>query len=455
MEILIPENIIDSIDKKEDLIQKIIWHTKNNYEKYDENLIHKIVEKTFNILHDDGFFCKLQSPAGPRRACSDADPLESGATKERMIPEEIMQNLPISSGVFRKLQQPSVSPAAPHPGYLISEDHRDGDIQALLGAAENILSISDLNNLVVLNINKCYTQSYYDNKILYDTIILYIYGNLFKAHGFIDDVKIFLEKFNYFKKEQSCWWKDSLCKQNGNENILEEAPLLLNYYNFFLHAKNLVKNPTLKYTLDLVSNILENKIYVSGSGRKINTECRIMLCRYVCNIELIPRNNNYRKKVKRIKSKKSLSKLIISNNDTSKKILNRYPSENSTNHYDLRKTNVFPKFYGVFRKFHQPAASPATSHSGYSISEDRLHYCRSDGSAQYLNDGDIQALMGAAEKIGNHNLSFKQYISFEQSSMPQHLVKTIFGFITYHDFDFIEKNIFNHMYGPLYDSFHI
>ena len=35
-------------------------------------------------------------------------------------------------GVFRKLHQP----AAPHPGYSISEDQRDGDIQALLGTAE-------------------------------------------------------------------------------------------------------------------------------------------------------------------------------------------------------------------------------------------------------------------------------------------------------------------------------
>jgi hypothetical protein len=448
MEIMIPENIIDSIDKKEDLIQKIIWHTKNNYEKYDgvfrklhqptsspaaphpgqallgtsENLINKIVEKTFNILHDASLFPKLHTPV------------------------EIMQNLPISS--------------------------------------ENILSISELNNLVVLNtagprracsdadpldlpnvvgttnermiLNRCYTQSYYDNKIIYDTIILYIYSNLFKAHGFIDDVKIFLEKFNYFKKEQSCWWKDSLCKQNGNENILEEAPLLLNYYNLFLHAKNLLENPTLKYTLDLVSNILENKIYVSGSGRKISTECRIMLCRYVCNIELIPRNNNYRKKVKKVKSKKSLSKLIIPNNDTSKKILNRFPSgvfrklqqpsvspaaphpeqtllgsaENSVNHYDLRKTNIFPKFCGVFRNLHQAAASPSASHLK-------------------------QTLLGDAEKIKNHNFSFNQYISLEQSGMPQNLVKTIFGFITYHDFDFMEKNIFNHMYGPVYDSFHI
>ena len=46
------------------------------------------------------------------------------------------------SGVFRKLHQPAASPAAPHPGYLISEDRRDGDIQALLGAAENIFILN-------------------------------------------------------------------------------------------------------------------------------------------------------------------------------------------------------------------------------------------------------------------------------------------------------------------------
>ena len=58
----------------------------------------------------------------------------------------------------------------------------------------------------------------------------------------------------------------------------------------------------------------------------------------------------------------------------------------------------------VFRKLHQPAASPAAQHPGYSISEDRLRYCSSVGSAQYRNDGDIQALLGAAEFVGDKNL---------------------------------------------------
>jgi hypothetical protein len=39
------------------------------------------------------------------------------------------------NGSFRKLQ----TPADPHPGYLISEDRMDGDIQALLGAAEKLI----------------------------------------------------------------------------------------------------------------------------------------------------------------------------------------------------------------------------------------------------------------------------------------------------------------------------
>ena len=45
----------------------------------------------------------------------------------------------ILSGVFRKLYQPAASPAAPHPGYSISKDRRDGDIQALLGAAKRFI----------------------------------------------------------------------------------------------------------------------------------------------------------------------------------------------------------------------------------------------------------------------------------------------------------------------------
>ena len=55
------------------------------------------------------------------------------------------------------------------------------------------------------------------------------------------------------------------------------------------------------------------------------------------------------------------------------------------------------KNIGVFHKIPQPSVSSAALHPGYSISEDRLRYCRSDGSAQYRRDEDIQALLGAAE----------------------------------------------------------
>ena len=48
-------------------------------------------------------------------------------------------------GVFRKLYQPVASPVAPHLGYSISKDRNDGDIQALLGAAETCL-----NNFLII-----------------------------------------------------------------------------------------------------------------------------------------------------------------------------------------------------------------------------------------------------------------------------------------------------------------
>ena len=67
---------------------------------------------------------------------SDEEEIESEHSKEEH--EENNEQNNHLNGVFRKLPQPSVSPAAPHPGYSISEDRRDGDIQALLGAAESI-----------------------------------------------------------------------------------------------------------------------------------------------------------------------------------------------------------------------------------------------------------------------------------------------------------------------------
>ena len=62
---------------------------------------------------------------------------------------------------------------------------------------------------------------------------------------------------------------------------------------------------------------------------------------------------------------------------------------------ELAKDSKLFYFYRVFRKLHQPTVSQAALHPGYSISKYRLRYCRSDGSAQYWRDGDIQSLLGA------------------------------------------------------------
>jgi len=282
------------------------------------------------------------------------------------------------------------------------------------------LSITELNYLVVTYINGSYTKSYYDNKILYDSIILHIYGNLFKAKNFIDNSKIFLEKFDYFKKEQSCWWKSSFSiQENENNNILEEAPLLLNYYNFFLHANELFENPTLQYTLDLVSNILENKIYIGGSGRKISTECRIMLCRYVCNIELILRRNNNKinhHKKKDVKAKKKQAIYY------QKKNIKKY-IDSSTEIGSLRKTPDAPRRDWILSLRYRNQSSSISTNPGY-ISTALTEGCWS-----------LQKIPSTNIKLG--------------------MVKTILGPVTYNDFDFLEKKIFDSMYGPDYDSFHI
>ena len=62
---------------------------------------------------------------------------------------------------------------------------------------------------------------------------------------------------------------------------------------------------------------------------------------------------------------------------------------------DLPQPSVSPP--EIMCELPQPSVSPVAPHPGYSISEDRLRYCRSDGSAQYQKDGDIEALLGAAE----------------------------------------------------------
>ena len=79
-----------------------------------------------------------------------------------------LEKSPDLSGVFRKLPLPSVSPADPHPGYSISKDQRDGDIQALLGSAEkgNQLEKIIFDHMYLLDNNRLQIKKKDSNKSL-------------------------------------------------------------------------------------------------------------------------------------------------------------------------------------------------------------------------------------------------------------------------------------------------
>jgi hypothetical protein len=273
----------------------------------------------------------------------------------------------------------------------------------ILEKEKNIISIDKLNNKVIENIPDKYASFYYLNKTIYDSIILNIYGKLFKAHGFIDDCKVFLEKFNYLKDE-----------------IKLDKNILINYYNLFLHAKNLFTSTSLEYTTNMISCILENNSFYgiirsfvapttfgksSGSASEQAlldpAEHCLILCKYVCNNNIKQSNNRYYSKNKIVKSSKKVKKPIL------KTIV----SDSTFN-----ESNIFHDDNGVFRKLHQPAAIPVAPHPRYSISEDR-------------NDGDIQALLEAAEndeETNSSNISNDNY-----------------------DFDLFEKDIFEMMDGNI------
>ena len=198
----------------------------------------------------------------------------------------------------------------------------------ILEKEKNIISIDKLNNKVIENIPDKYASFYYLNKTIYDSIILNIYGKLFKAHGFIDDSKILLEKFNCFKDEIKL-----------DKNILKEIHILVDYYNLFLHAKNLFTSTSLEYTTNMVSCILDNKSF---------SEHCLIICKYVCNINIIKQNNDrcYSKN-KIVKSskkiKKSKLKTIVSHSTFNESNIfydsgndeETYPSNISNNNYDF------------------------------------------------------------------------------------------------------------------------
>jgi hypothetical protein len=165
----------------------------------------------------------------------------------------------------------------------------------ILEKEKNIISIDKLNNKVIENIPDKYASFYYLNKTIYDSIILNIYGKLFKAHGFIDDCKVFLEKFNYLKDE-----------------IKLDKNILINYYNLFLHAKNLFTSTSLEYTTNMISCILENNSFYGIIRSSVAPEHCLILCKYVCNFNNIKQTNDrYYSKNKIVKSSKKVKKPIL------------------------------------------------------------------------------------------------------------------------------------------------
>ena len=144
----------------------------------------------------------------------------------------------IYTGVFHKLQQPVASPAAPHPGYSILEDQRDGDIQALLGAAEyNIPKV----------IIQTYDEAIYKNNTHYNAVISLIELNPEYEYKFFDNNdclkfisenydKEILHKYNsiktYKKKSELfryCYlYLNGGCYINSNINIIQPIHKIIN-----------------------------------------------------------------------------------------------------------------------------------------------------------------------------------------------------------------------------------
>ena len=196
-------------------------------------------------------------------------------------------NLHIVTEKKKLIENVSLNTKNNYPNYdKILIDIIINNIINILEKEKNIISIDKLNNKVIENIPDKYASFYYLNKTIYDSIILNIYGKLFKANGFIDDCKVFLEKFNCFKDE-----------------IKLDKNILIDYYNLFLHAKNLFTSTSLEYTTNMVSYILKNNSFY---------EHCLILCKYVCNFNNIKQTNDrYYSKNKIVKSSKKVKKPIL------------------------------------------------------------------------------------------------------------------------------------------------
>lgn len=247
--------------------------------------------------------------------------------KSIFIPKNILHILNEKNQLIEKV---SMNTKNNYPKYdKILIDIIINDVINILEKEKLVISIDKLNDKVIENIPNKYASFYYLNKTIYDSIILNIYGNLFKAHEFIDDCTVFLEKFNnYFNYEIKIY-----------KNIVKEIHILVDYYNLFLHAKNLFTSTSLEYTTNMVSCILDNNSFY---------EHCLIICKYVCNINIIKQNNDrcYSKN-KIVKSskkvKKSKLKTIVSYSTFNESNIfydsgndeETYPSNISNNNYDF------------------------------------------------------------------------------------------------------------------------
>jgi hypothetical protein len=180
------------------------------------------------------------------------------------------------SGVFRKLPQPSVSPAAPHPGYSISEDRRDGDIQALLGAVEVTPHINKLTN-DILNLEdyeqKIFSQNGEDGitmkliELIYDNNENKFYVEFGVENGVECNTRILREKYK--------WNGLQMDGNNENNNI--------NLQKEFITKENIV-DLFVKYNVPQNINVLSididfNDFYCLNEILK-NYKCDIIICEY-------------------------------------------------------------------------------------------------------------------------------------------------------------------------------
>jgi hypothetical protein len=100
----------------------------------------------------------------------------------------------------------------------------------------------------------------------------------------------FLKKWKYFKEQRDQlprWDQISKSEQEKIKIIDEDALDLLNFYNAMIRVKSLIKVPTLEVTMDLCSIMLEGNVYINGTGRSLQTECRQVMTRDICGIKKI------------------------------------------------------------------------------------------------------------------------------------------------------------------------